>query len=146
MVSKPQITVEAVLAKSLISQTRQSARASLMNPRRPDTPEQSQMRQLFSTGEYAGNRPGSAYNVESLVSQALDDLNKDLSSILECYDPLLERTQEPPVGPAKRVKLKPKKFRPAQQVLEEVKKVGEVIEEAKEEEEDFERNSAHTIS
>ena len=79
MVSKQTITAESVLAKSLISQTLQNARASLMNPKRPDTPEQS--RHLFSTGEYAGNRPGSAYNVESLVSQALDDLNKDLASI-----------------------------------------------------------------
>jgi len=81
MVSKQNNTVESVLAKSLISQTLQNARASLKEPKRPDTPSQIQeSRHLFNSGEYTGNRPGSAYNVESLVSQAFDDLNKELAS------------------------------------------------------------------
>ena len=77
--SKSKPTVEDIVKKSLISQTIHNARASLMDPKRPDTP--SQGRQLFNSGEYSGNRPGSAYKVESLVSQALEDLNKDLASI-----------------------------------------------------------------
>ena len=76
--SKSTLTVEEILAKSLISQTIHDARASLINPKRPDTPAQS--RHLFNGGEYSGDRPGTAYNLESLVSNALNDLNNGLAS------------------------------------------------------------------
>jgi len=91
--SKHPITVDTVLSKSRISETIREARKeackeerpSLANPKRPDTP--AQHRHLFSGGEYSGNRPGSAYNVESLLSQVSEDLNRDLASsfINDCY-------------------------------------------------------------
>ena len=79
MMSKPSLTEDAILVKNPICQMIQNALACSINQKHSNS--LSKYRHFFCGSGYLDGKSGSIYNVESLLSEALDGFNDNLSSI-----------------------------------------------------------------